>query len=165
MKLLIVDDEISALFVFLNEIIHESGLEYKFFQDNEEAILNYVTNNHIDSAFLDIRMPNIDGISLAKKILKIKPKTKIVFITGLTITINDIDKNIKNNEDYMNMENIKAEEQRQEKENTDYNGNRNRYTRNNDTENHKQGEKSEYKSYVKTHNREHQNNSRNFNNS
>ena len=97
MKLLIVDDEISALFVFLNEIIHESGLEYKFFQDNEEAILNYVTNNHIDSAFLDIRMPNIDGISLAKKILKIKPKTKIVFITGLTITINDLDKSIKNN--------------------------------------------------------------------
>ena len=54
MKLLIVDDEISALFVFLNEIIHENGLEYKFFQDNEEVILNYVTNNHIDSAFLNL---------------------------------------------------------------------------------------------------------------
>ena len=35
MKLLIVDDEISALFVFLNEIIHESGLEYKFFQEKK----------------------------------------------------------------------------------------------------------------------------------
>ena len=99
-----------------------------------------------------------------KSVTKYKKNELVELINDNCETNNKSDKNIKNNEDYMNMENIKAEEQRQEKENTDYNGNRNRYTRNNDTENHKQGEKSEYKSYVKTHNREHQNNSRNFNN-
>ena len=89
-----------------------------------------------------------------KSVTKYKKNELVELINDNCETNNKSDKNIKNNEDYMNMENIKAEEQRQEKENTDYNGNRNRYTRNNDTENHKQGEKSEYKSYVKTHNRE-----------
>ena len=99
-----------------------------------------------------------------KSVTKYKKNELVELINDNYNENNKIDNSAVNNEEYTMRESIKAEEQRQEKENTDYNGNRNRYTRNNDTENHKQGEKSEYKSYVKTHNREHQNNSRNFNN-
>ena len=100
-----------------------------------------------------------------KSVTKYKKNELVELINDNYNENNKIDNSAVNNEEYTMRESIKAEEQRQEKENIDNNGSRNRYiNRNNDTENNKQGEKSEYKSYVKTHNRENQNNSRNFNN-
>ena len=83
MKIIIVDDEMNALQAFLSRIIGKRDIEYRFFVDEPEAILDYVQYNSVDAAFLDIRMPNMDGKLLAEKILAIKPNMKIVFITGL----------------------------------------------------------------------------------
>ena len=47
----------------------------------EEAIA-MVKENHIDIAFLDIEMPRISGIELAKKIKEKNPFVNIVFITA-----------------------------------------------------------------------------------
>ena len=97
-----------------------------------------------------------------KSVTKYKKSELVELINENYATNKKEEKNIiNNNEEYINKENVKAEVKRQEKENINHH-NRNRY---NDTENNRQGEKSEYKSYVKTYNnRENQNNSRNFNN-
>lgn len=41
MKIIVVDDEMSALHAFLNEIIEEQGVEYKFYRDDIAAVCKY----------------------------------------------------------------------------------------------------------------------------
>lgn len=97
MKIIIVDDEINAFYNFLDKIISNNDIDYKFFYDKADAIIKYVKENKIDGAFLDINMPNISGLELAKKLIDINPKINIIFITGLTITYDDLADDIKNN--------------------------------------------------------------------
>ena len=82
MKIIIVDDEIISLQLFLTQIINNNKVEYKFFKDNEDEILKYIHDNKIDACFLDINMPNINGIELAKRIINHNPDMKIIFVTG-----------------------------------------------------------------------------------
>ena len=51
------------------------------FSDCEEA-LEFVKNNQVDIAFLDINMRGMGGLLLAEKIISSKPNCKIVFCTG-----------------------------------------------------------------------------------
>jgi two-component SAPR family response regulator len=97
MKIIVVDDEMSALHVFLTELIGKDGIEYKFFKDNENEILSYLVANKIDAAFLDIGMPNINGITLAEKLIKKNAGIKIVFTTGLTVDKDDLPQIVKAN--------------------------------------------------------------------
>lgn len=86
MRIIVVDDEINALLSFLGDIIEFKDIEYKFFKDDENEITDYITQNHIDAAFLDVNMPNINGLQLAERLIALNPSLKIVFITGLNIT-------------------------------------------------------------------------------
>ncbi len=97
MKIIIVDDEITSLQVFLTEIINNNDIDYKFFKDNANEIIEYVKENDINCAFLDINMPNINGIELAGKLITINPKIKIVFVTGLSIEMKDLNQNLLDN--------------------------------------------------------------------
>lgn len=73
MKIIVVDDEMSALQVFLEEIIEMQNVEYKFYRDSPADICSYVENNPVDAAFLDINMPGVNGIDLAERLIKISP--------------------------------------------------------------------------------------------
>ena len=95
MKIIVADDELSALHVFLNEIIEENDVEYKFFHDDADAICGYVADGSVDAAFLDINMPHINGVALAEKLISVDPTLKIVFITGLSITEKDLPENVR----------------------------------------------------------------------
>ncbi len=95
MKIIIVDDEMSALQVFLSEIIGAGDIDYKFFRDDAGSICAYVAGGGVDAAFLDIKMPNIDGVALAGKLINIEPSIKIVFITGLSVTESDLPEHIR----------------------------------------------------------------------
>ena len=95
MKIIIVDDEISALQDFLKQVILQDGVEYQFFGDNPEAILSYMETHPIDGAFLDVRMPRINGFDLAQRILAVSPSAKIAFFTGLSIKMEDIPEAIR----------------------------------------------------------------------
>lgn len=95
LKIIAVDDEISALNVILSEIIELRDLEYRFFKDDVQGITEYVASNRVDAAFLDINMPNINGLELAKRLLGISPEIKFVFITGLAVSASDLDEDIK----------------------------------------------------------------------
>ena len=95
LKIIAVDDEISALNVILGEIIELRDIEYRFFKDDVQSITEYVASNRVDAAFLDINMPNINGLELAKRLLGISPEIKFVFITGLAVSASDLDEDIK----------------------------------------------------------------------
>lgn len=95
MRIIVIDDEITALQEFLGEIIGEKDIEYKFYGGDPETICHDVTTHGVDAAFLDIRMPEINGIQLAKRLIKIEANIKIVFITGLSVTIDDLPQEVK----------------------------------------------------------------------
>ena len=79
---IIVEDELPAreeLKYFLNE---EKEIKLIAEFDNPLDTLNFLENNTADVIFLDINMPDMNGISLGKIITKMYPSMKIVFITA-----------------------------------------------------------------------------------
>lgn len=96
MKIVVIDDEMYALQSFLNEIIN-CDVEYKFFKDDENAVLEYVRKNTVDAVFSDIGMPSVNGLDLAEKLIDMRPDIAIVFITGMPITVADLNDKIKAN--------------------------------------------------------------------
>lgn len=95
MRIIVVDDEFQALGTFLKEVMYEGDVEYRFFGDNEAEIISYLNKCEVDAAFLDIRMPSIDGVVLAKKIIASHPKIRIVFITGLSTALPDLPESLR----------------------------------------------------------------------
>ena len=49
--------------------------------------LEWVQNNHVDIAFLDISMRGMGGLTLAEKILEAQPECNIVFCTGYGLNV------------------------------------------------------------------------------
>ena len=79
---IIVEDELPAreeLKYFLNE---EKEIKLIAEFNNPLDTLNFLENNTADVIFLDINMPDMNGISLGKIITKMYPDMKIVFITA-----------------------------------------------------------------------------------
>lgn len=97
MKIIAVDDEMESLSNFLVEIIDNKKVEYRFFLENPLDSLDYCKNNQVDAAFLDIRMPLINGVDLAERLIKINNKIQIVFITGFTFDEEEIKKRLGDN--------------------------------------------------------------------
>ncbi len=82
LKCIIVEDEFPAreelkYFISNHEGIH---LEKEF--DNPVDALKFIQNNQIDIVFLDINMPELDGMSLGKILIKLNSELKIIFITA-----------------------------------------------------------------------------------
>lgn len=90
MKIIIVDDDIAALSTFLGHIIGDIYIEYKMFMDDPAAAISYIKQNHVDAAFLDINMQEMNGIALAEQFIALRPDIKIVFITGSICDKDDI---------------------------------------------------------------------------
>ncbi len=82
MNIIAVDDEIHSLTYFKREVAKINlELELNCFNSSFEA-LEYAKKNKIDVAFLDIEMPDVDGLTLAKNLKDIYSLTNIVFVTG-----------------------------------------------------------------------------------
>ena len=96
MKIVVVDDEMYALQSFLNDII-DTDVECKFFKDDENAVLDYVLKHNVDAVFLDVGMPNVNGLVLAEKVLDLKSEIALVFITGMAVTMADLSERVKRN--------------------------------------------------------------------
>lgn len=82
MKVIYVDDEILLLENFrltAEELSRIDSLET--FNRSEDA-LEWVKNNQVDVAFLDIEMPVVNGIELAKRLKAIDENIRIIFVTA-----------------------------------------------------------------------------------
>lgn len=81
-KVMIVDDEQPSLHK-LEKLLKESGLVEVTGQfTNSLEALEFVKKSKLDAVFLDIEMPDIDGIELAGHILDIQPGAAIIFVTA-----------------------------------------------------------------------------------
>jgi two-component SAPR family response regulator len=77
-----VDDEILMLGALVAAIKASPDIsEVLQFSDCDET-LNFVKENAVDVAFLDINMRGMGGLALAEKIISFCPECKIVFCTG-----------------------------------------------------------------------------------
>lgn len=79
---IIVEDELPAreeLKFFLNE---ESNIKLLAEFESPIDCLNFLEKNSADVIFLDINMPDMNGVSLGKIITKMYPDMKIIFITA-----------------------------------------------------------------------------------
>lgn len=77
-----VDDEALMLRALVRAISVSPDITGVFkFSDCEQA-LDYVKGNPVNVAFLDINMRGMGGLSLAEKIVALRPDCKIVFCTG-----------------------------------------------------------------------------------
>lgn len=82
MNLIYVDDEQPAIDNFRLTTADFSEVEQLHtFQSGEEA-LRFVDNNIVDVAFLDMEMPGIHGLELARKLKASDPNLRIVFVTA-----------------------------------------------------------------------------------
>lgn len=82
MKTIVVDDEVRAMKVFeaYGKEIPEIELLGSF-TDGQEAV-NFVSENHVELAVLDVEMGGIDGIELGKRLREINPDILLIYITG-----------------------------------------------------------------------------------
>jgi two-component system LytT family response regulator len=82
MRAIIVEDEFPAREELKYFIKNFSSIEISAEFDNGIDVLKYIQENSLDVIFLDINIPYLDGILLAKTINKFKIKPKIVFISA-----------------------------------------------------------------------------------
>ena len=82
MKAIIVDDEPIMLssFLRLSKGIPDLEIIGKF--QNGEDVLRFADDNRIELAFLDVKMPGMDGIQLAEKLKEKQPDIILVFISA-----------------------------------------------------------------------------------
>jgi DNA-binding response OmpR family regulator len=80
MKVLLVDDE-EKFVSRLAERLEIRGFEVDWTTTCDGA-LTKVENNEYNIAVLDVKMPRLSGIDLKKRLEKLAPKMKFVFVSG-----------------------------------------------------------------------------------
>ena len=82
-RVLIADDELYFRNYMLTAVDwHSLGFQVCSLAQNGEEVLSELSKNTINIVFLDINMPHINGLTLAKRIKNEYPHIMIVFITG-----------------------------------------------------------------------------------
>lgn len=82
MRAIIVEDEYLAREELKYFIENYSKIEITNEFDDGIEVLKFIQNNEVEIIFLDINIPSLDGILLAKSISKFSIKPYIVFITA-----------------------------------------------------------------------------------
>jgi len=82
MRVILVDDEPLSLNLFKLECGNMPGFEVAGFFDNAAEALAFAEKNPVDFALLDIDMPEMSGIELARKLRLIRPDMIVIFVTA-----------------------------------------------------------------------------------
>lgn len=86
-----IDDEPLALEILRKKIEKVSYLELKATFHSASQALKYLSDYEVDCIFLDIEMPDFNGVELAKIINQFSEKPKIVFVTAFhKYIVNDL---------------------------------------------------------------------------
>lgn len=80
-KILLAEDEV-MLRVVAAELLEAGGFKVFSAGNGEEALALLKVNPEIDLLISDVRMPRMDGYSLAEAGLKMKPALKVLMMTG-----------------------------------------------------------------------------------
>ena len=79
-QILVVDDE-KVIRGFLRDFLFDQGYETDLATDGKEA-LDKMKRLNYDLVITDIKMPNVDGIELLKKVKRKNSNTEVIIITG-----------------------------------------------------------------------------------
>jgi CheY-like chemotaxis protein len=79
-RICFVDDE-PDIILLCKIVLEEAGYEVDTFTDSIIALSKFKPNFY-DLIVLDIKMPNMDGFELCKRIKEIDSKTKVCFLTA-----------------------------------------------------------------------------------
>jgi len=79
-KILIVDDE-EDMCKTLSKILRDEGYDVVYALDAHKAIAK-VKKGEIGAIFMDIILPDMNGVEVYKAIKKISPRTAVVMMTG-----------------------------------------------------------------------------------
>ena len=82
MKVILVDDEPLSLDLFKIECGNMPGFDVVGFFENAADALAYAGENPVDFALLDIDMPEMNGIELARRLRRVRPDMVIIFVTA-----------------------------------------------------------------------------------
>lgn len=82
-KILVVDDEAYTR-AFFYELLKEKGYKVSIVEDGRKAIAT-TKKESFDLVFLDVRMPDIDGVETCKAIRKTSPKTIVIMMSGYPV--------------------------------------------------------------------------------
>ncbi len=91
-KTLLIVDDFEQIFHFFEEALRKTGATLLYAHDGVEALEIY--NHHadkIDLAFIDIQMPRMNGLDLAKAIREEGGKIPLIAQTGLALNIKEED--------------------------------------------------------------------------
>ena len=80
-RAIMVDDEIVNLHIF-SQACQDTGIKLVGTFDNAPAALKFAASHPIDFALLDIQMPEMDGITLGKRLRAINSDVVLIFLTG-----------------------------------------------------------------------------------
>ena len=82
-NILIVDDNISLIRT-MSFILKRKGYSVMLASDGREAIKK-VKCRFFDIAFIDIRLPAMNGVEVYKKIKEIRPEAVVIMMTAYTV--------------------------------------------------------------------------------
>ena len=82
-KLLIVDDD-HDMAESIADLVEIRGYEADLAASGPEAISKFQECDY-DIAFMDVRMPGMNGVECLLEILKLKPEAKIVMMTAYSV--------------------------------------------------------------------------------
>ena len=88
MRVIVVDDEAHAR-NRLKRLLENLSIEGVEVFDRSIYAISFAKENKVDVAFLDISMPEINGIGLAKELKKTNPQINVVFCTGYSEYMQD----------------------------------------------------------------------------
>ena len=83
--IMIADDETEIRELF-REVLENRGYEVTACATGDEAI-EVLTQKSAFAAFVDIRMPGMDGIETLRAIKRLQPNTQVVMITGYSNSV------------------------------------------------------------------------------
>ncbi len=87
-KTLLIADDVEQIFAFFRETLKKSGAELLYARDGKEALDVYHNHkNEIDAALIDIQMPEINGLEVAKTIRREDKTLPLIAQTGLALNI------------------------------------------------------------------------------
>ncbi len=78
--ILIVDDEPDMCWA-LEHLLHSQGLATRRGLSAREA-LELMQQERFSRVFLDAKLPDMDGLELARRILEIAPATRVIMVSG-----------------------------------------------------------------------------------
>ena len=79
-RVLVVDDE-ETVGVGMSEILKDEGFEAAYVISGREAVAA-IRDNSFNLVFMDMIMPEMNGLDTFREIKKIRPDTKVVLFTG-----------------------------------------------------------------------------------